>query len=202
MTKKYHPGPDLIPTVDIGNPQSHTATPERAARGAEEQLQERWASLLESTVDRRRFLKIMSASIGAAGLAGCRTDAPEEIVPYINDPEGMIPGRPSYYNSVFTREGYGYGVVVESHEGRPTKVEGNPNHPASLGASDVFMQAELLNLYDPDRSRSIREGRQIRSQGELELALFQQREKWLANGGQGVATPDPPSHLSLISVAT
>jgi len=106
-------------------------------------------------VDRRNFIKLMGASVAAAGLAACRQ--PEQsIIPYVKQPENLIPGKPMYFASAFVLGGYAQGILVESHEFHPTKIEGNPDHPASLGASDAFMQAHILNLYDPDRSQVVR----------------------------------------------
>ena len=77
----------------------------------------------------------MGASLALAGLNGCGRAAPqdEKIVPYVNQPEQIVPGRPLFFATAFPMGGFGTGVLVESHEGRPTKIEGNPNHPASLG---------------------------------------------------------------------
>jgi anaerobic selenocysteine-containing dehydrogenase len=87
-----------------------------------------------------------------AGLAGCgRRQPPESIVPYVRQPEDVLPGEPGHYATTFCWDGYGRGLVVEAHEGRPTKIEGNPDHDSSLGASDAVMQAAVLELYDPDR---------------------------------------------------
>ena len=104
--------------------------------------------------DRREFLKLMGASLALAGAAACHRDPIEPIVPYVRMPEGVVPGRPLFYATALTRGGFARGVLVESHTGRPTKVEGNPDHPASLGATDIFDQASVLALYDPDRSRA------------------------------------------------
>jgi molybdopterin-containing oxidoreductase family iron-sulfur binding subunit len=93
-------------------------------------------------VSRRDFLKLMGASLALAGLNACRaTPLDEKIVPYVNQPEEIVPGRPLFFATAFPMRGVGAGVLVESHEGRPTKIEGNPNHPASLGATDAFAQA-------------------------------------------------------------
>ncbi|MBC8107931.1 MAG: TAT-variant-translocated molybdopterin oxidoreductase, partial [Anaerolineae bacterium] len=110
-------------------------------------------------VSRRNFLTMMGASIALAGIggAGCRARDPvEKIVPYVNQPEEIIPGKPLYFATSLTIDGLAHGVLVESHEGRPTKIEGNPEHPATLGASNVFMQAAMLSMYDPDRSKVVR----------------------------------------------
>ena len=110
---------------------------------------------LERGVDRRDFVKLMGASVALVGLAACNRPA-EKIVPYVKQPEDLIPGKPLFFASAMTLGGFAAGVLVESHLGRPTKIEGNPDHPSSLGASDAFMQASLLGLYDPDRSQVVR----------------------------------------------
>jgi len=107
------------------------------------------------TVSRRGFLKVLGASLGLAGMTGCVKLPLEPIVPYVRQPEGVIPGRPMYYASAVTLGGYASPVLVESHLGRPTKIEGNDQHPLSLGGTDIFTQAELLTMYDPDRSQSV-----------------------------------------------
>ena len=106
-------------------------------------------------VERRAFLKLMGASLALAGMAGCTRQPPEHILPYVRQPENVVPGRPLFYATAMTVGGRATGLLVESHEGRPTKIEGNPSHPASLGATDVFAQAALLDLYDPDRMRTL-----------------------------------------------
>ena len=105
-----------------------------------------------TNTSRRRFLEIMGASMAMAGLAACRKPV-EKILPYNKRPEDVIPGKPLYYASAMPLSGVLRGVLVESHEGRPTKMEGNPDHPVSKGATGVFEQASVLTLYDPDRSR-------------------------------------------------
>ncbi|GMV35951.1 MAG: quinol:cytochrome C oxidoreductase [Fimbriimonadales bacterium] len=107
-------------------------------------------------MDRRQFLKFAGASLALAGLvSGCRFLPQEKIVPYVKAPEDAIPGKPLYFATAITRHGYATGLIATSHEGRPTKLEGNPKHPASLGAADAVAQASVLNLYDPDRSTDV-----------------------------------------------
>jgi MoCo/4Fe-4S cofactor protein with predicted Tat translocation signal len=115
----------------------------------------RQAMALDNGVDRRDFVKLMGASIGLAGLTACNRPV-EKIVPYVKQPENIVPGKPLFFASAMPLGGFGAGVLVESHMGRPTKIEGNPDHPASLGATDAFMQASILGLYDPDRSQVVR----------------------------------------------
>jgi len=104
---------------------------------------------------RRRFLELMGASLALAGASGCTRQPPEFILPYVEPPEHAIPGRPRYYATAVPAFGGAEGVIVETHLGRPTKVEGNPAHPASLGAASVRSQASVLDLYDPDRAREV-----------------------------------------------
>jgi len=113
----------------------------------------RQASEWPTTLDRRSFLKLMAASLALAGLSSCGVQPQEKIVPYVKMPEGLVPGVPMMFATAFVMGGYAQGALVRSFEGRPTKVEGNPAHPASLGATDIFMQASILTLYDPDRSQ-------------------------------------------------
>ena len=104
---------------------------------------------------RRTFLKLMGASLALAGVTACTRQPDETIVPYVRQPEDLIPGKPLFFATAMSVGGVVAGLLVESHEGRPTKIEGNPLHPASLGAADVFAQAEILSLYDPDRARTL-----------------------------------------------
>src|SRR5262245_28425810 len=119
----------------------------------------RHAAAWTNALDRRDFLKLMGASLALAGFAGCRNASPapndEKIVPYVSQPEEIVPGKPLYFATAMPLAGFGRGAVVESHMGRPIKIEGNPKHPASLGGTDVFMQASVLDLYDPDRSPAV-----------------------------------------------
>src|SRR5690606_13265369 len=115
---------------------------------------------------RRTFLKVMGASMALAGLTGCRRPV-EQILPYARKPVDVVPGIANFYATAFPHGGVVHGLLVESHEGRPTKVEGNPEHPVSRGKTDVFAQASLLNLYDPDRSRFVRRGEAASSWAEV-----------------------------------
>ena len=113
------------------------------------------ASEWVDSVSRRGFLKVMGASMALAGMTGCVRLPLEPIVPYVRQPEDVIPGRPMFYATAMTLGGYASPLLVESHLGRPTKIEGNDQHPASLGGTDIFAQASMLGLYDPDRSQSV-----------------------------------------------
>jgi len=111
------------------------------------------ASEWEDKSSRRDFLKIMGASMALAGLSACTKQPLEPIVPYVKQPNNLTLGKPLFYATAMTMGVYGTGLLVESHEGRPTKIEGNPQHPSSLGGTDVFTQASVLGMYDPDRSQ-------------------------------------------------
>jgi molybdopterin-containing oxidoreductase family iron-sulfur binding subunit len=115
----------------------------------------RFASEWPAGVSRRGFLQLTSASLALAGLTGCTRQPLEKIIPYVRQPEQLIPGKPLFFATALTHAGYATGVLAESHQGRPTKIEGNPDHPASLGSTDCFAQAAVLTLYDPERSQSI-----------------------------------------------
>ncbi|HEY7515776.1 MAG TPA: TAT-variant-translocated molybdopterin oxidoreductase, partial [Vicinamibacteria bacterium] len=139
------------------------------------------ASTFDDPRGRREFLTLMGASLALAGLTACTKQPAEKILPYVKQPEDVVPGRPLFFASALGHDGYARGVLVESHEGRPTKVEGNPDHPLSLGATDVFGQAQILGLYDPDRSQTIKFFGEVRTGAQfreaLREALARQREK-------------------------
>ena len=147
---------------------------------------------------RRQFLKLMSASLALAGVGACTRQPPEPIVPYVRQPEDIVPGRPLFFASAIPMSGVAQPVLVESHMGRPTKIEGNPQHPASLGATDAITQAAVLELYDPDRAKTItvsgaKSRRGARSSREMQTACP------AAEGpaGRRPALPDRPDHLAV-----
>ncbi len=139
---------------------------------------------------RRGFLKTMGASLALAGLTGCTRMPNTEIVPYVRQPENVVPGRPIFYATAFTLGGYASPILVESHLFRPTKIEGNPQHPASLGGTDVYAQASILDLYDPDRAQNITYLGDIRSwNGFMEAVRGPINvQKSLAGGGVRILT--------------
>ncbi|HZZ27651.1 MAG TPA: TAT-variant-translocated molybdopterin oxidoreductase [Pirellulales bacterium] len=139
-------------------------------------------------VTRRQFLTLMGASLALSGLAGCsQQQAPvEKIMPYARQPEQMVLGKPMFFATAMTLGGGATGLLVKSHEGRPTKIEGNPDHPASLGASDPFAQAAILGLYDPDRSQSVTHHGMPSSWSAAQLALRMALEKLRPNQGRGL----------------
>ena len=113
------------------------------------------SEVLIDPVSRRSFMKLMGASLGLAGLASCTVQPKEDIIPYITQPEEIVPGKALYFATAMPRSGGAMGLLVRSNMGRPTKIEGNPDHPASLGATDIYAQGSILQLYDPDRSQTL-----------------------------------------------
>src|SRR5882724_7620289 len=126
-------------------------------------------------VERRTFLKLMGASLALAGLSGCVIQPPEKVIPYVKQPEEETPGRGLWFATAFSLGGIATPLLARSNEGRPTKLEGNPDHPNNnrwrafstafsndapspddrpYAATDIFSQASILTLYDPDRSQT------------------------------------------------
>ena len=137
-------------------------------------------------VGRRGFLKLMGASLALAGVSACTRQPTEELVPYVRQPEELVPGKPLFYATAMTFNGSGMGLLVESHEGRPTKIEGNPEHPSSRGTTDLFAQAAILGLYDPDRSQTITNLGEIRSFGSFVNAIRSVVSAQQAKQGVGI----------------
>ena len=144
------------------------------------------ASTFTDPKGRRQFLKLMSASLALAGVGACTRQPPETIVPYVRQPEEIVPGRPLFYATAMPLAGYGMPLLAESHEGRPTKIEGNPEHPASMGAADVFAQASVLSLYDPDRAKTITYRGEVKTWGELMTGVRNALTLQRAQGGSGL----------------
>jgi MoCo/4Fe-4S cofactor protein with predicted Tat translocation signal len=143
-------------------------------------------------VSRRTVLTLLGASAGAVGLVACRR--PEEhIVPYVEPPEQIMPGVPRHYATSMPNGTSAYGLVVESHEGRPTKLEGNELHPASLGASSARVQAAVLDLYDPDRSQQVLKRGEPSSWNDFALAWKERAKRHAADGGDTLAIVATPS---------
>jgi molybdopterin-containing oxidoreductase family iron-sulfur binding subunit len=123
---------------------------------------------------RRKLLQLMAASFGLAGLTACRRPV-EKIVPAAKGVEDFIPGNPLHYATAMALAGTVAGLLVETHDGRPTKIEGNPRHPLSVGAASAFAQAEILSLYDPDRSRTVLHNGRKSSWDEFARAVSEMR---------------------------
>ena len=146
-------------------------------------------------MDRRTALKMLASGAGLA-LASCGRPA-EEIVPYVEMPERLTPGIPLQFATALPLAGFARGIIVTSVEGRPIKIDGNPRHPASLGATDVFAQASVLSLYDPDRAKAARRGGEIVPWSAFEAALRRQLEQERSREGGGLrfsATGSPRRH--------
>ena len=152
----------------------------------EREFLEEGPSELAEGITRRDMMMLMGASLSLAGLAGCRRPV-AEIVPYVTAPEEMVPGIPRYYATTMPFGRSAYGLIVESHEGRPTKIEGNPSHPSTLGASSSRIQASILGLYDPDRSQTVRLKGEPKSWGDFVTAWAQLSQAHAADGGAGLA---------------
>jgi MoCo/4Fe-4S cofactor protein with predicted Tat translocation signal len=135
---------------------------------------------------RRQFLKLMSASLALAGVSACTKQPPEKIVPYVRQPEDLVPGRPLFFATAYPFGGVANPVLVESHEGHPTKVEGNPQHPASLGGTDIFAQAAILGLYDPDRLQTVLYRSDVSGWGDFLTAVKGQLNVQKAKQGAGL----------------
>ena len=140
-------------------------------------------SAWKDDVSRRRFLQLMSASLAFGGLTACTRQPLERIVPYVKQPEELVPGRPLYFATSRLLGGYAAGLLAESHMGRPTKLEGSPEHPASLGATDVFAQAEILDLYDPDRMQTVTRNGRISTWAEFAAEMARAVSALAAGGG-------------------
>ena len=139
-------------------------------------------------VNRRDFLRLMGASLALAGLSACGRAAPadKKIVPYVTQPEELVPGKPLFFASAFPLSGIGNGILVTSHEGRPTKIEGNGNHPGSLGATDAFAQASILSLYDPDRSQVVSNAGRISTWDAFLTSVSDDLKRERDGGGSGL----------------
>lgn len=158
-----------------------------------------------ANLDRRDFIKFMGAGLMLAGLAssGCRKLPEDRLVPFVAGPEDRVPGVPTYYASIATISGVSVGVKVKTTEGRPIKLDGNPHHPASLGALDARTQARVLDLYDPDRLQLAKRGPEPASWSQFLKEARERLSDADANSGAGVAiitqSVGSPSYLKVIS---
>jgi MoCo/4Fe-4S cofactor protein with predicted Tat translocation signal len=129
------------------------------------------AGLHAPQLSRRRFLQLAAASLAMAGLAACSPQSPERLVPYVKQPPDLDAAAPQFYASAHVLNGFATGILVQSHTGRPTHIEGNPDHPANLGATDVFAEASILSLYDPERSQTVLHNGQASTWDQFDSAL-------------------------------
>lgn len=135
---------------------------------------------------RREFLKLMGASFALAGLTGCERSSFVAALPYVDQPPEEAIGLPRYYATAVLFDGFAQPVIATAHAGRPTKLDGNPDHPVTQGRSDIFMQSAVLQLYDPDRAAAPTRHGQPASWANVESAIGTMRESWRADQGQGV----------------
>ncbi len=173
MTRTYWRSPAQLE----GSPESVAFLEREFPKGASE---------LPEGVTRRDMMTLLGASLSLAGLAGCRRPV-EQIVPYVNAPEDVVPGIPRFYATTMPFGRSAYGIIVESHEGRPTKIEGNPSHPSTLGASSARIQASVLGLYDPERSQAVKLKGETKSWSDFVTAWGLLSQAHAADGGAGLA---------------
>ena len=183
---------DAGPAADQAGPRFWRSLSELADDGSFDEQAKRAAARAQAAIygldeaSRRKFMTVMGASFALSGVVGCGVQPAEKIVPYVEQPEAVVPGKPLFFATASPMGGDGLGLLVESQMGRPTKVEGNPSHPASGGATDVFAQAEVLSLYDPDRSQVVvHDGRVDTWERFLRFAV-DLREQKLATKGRGL----------------
>jgi molybdopterin-containing oxidoreductase family iron-sulfur binding subunit len=119
-------------------------------------------------------------------MSACLPQPQEKIVPYVEAPEELVPGRPDFYATAMELDGFGRGLLVESQMGRPLKVEGNPNHPLNLGATDAFSQASILDLYDPKRAQVITSAGEIQTREAFLSVITEALEVQQSSGGAGL----------------
>jgi MoCo/4Fe-4S cofactor protein with predicted Tat translocation signal len=144
------------------------------------------ASSMFDDPGRRQFLKLMGASLLLAGLAGCGQTPSDQALPYVNQPENLVPGVPRDYAIALLFEGYAQPVIATTYSGRPTKLDGNPDHPVTRGKSDAFMQSAIFGLYDPERAKIPMHNGVAASWAEFEGALVALRTRWRERNGEGL----------------
>ena len=138
------------------------------------------------TVDRREVLRVMGASLALAGMSGCKPARSDDVVPFVNRPEGFLEGRADHYATAVLVDGYAQPVIATTSAGRPIKLDGNPQHSAFRGGSTPFMQAAILDLYDPDRSQAPLMGGHPASWADFDGQMARWRDAWAATGGAGL----------------
>ncbi len=140
----------------------------------------------DNAVSRRTFVKLMGGTLALAGLSGCVIQPAEQIVPYVRPEEDLLPGRPMFFATAVSLGGVATGLLAKSFDGRPIKVEGNPDHPGSLGATDILAQASLMDMYDPDRSQEVSFRGSPTTWQNFMTTLRSTIEENRADGGAGV----------------
>ncbi len=135
---------------------------------------------------RREFLKLMGASFALAGLTGCEKSPFVAALPYVDQPEDVSPGVPRYYATAVTFDGYAQPVIATTWSGRPTKLDGNPDHPVTQGRSDIFIQAAVLQLYDPDRAKGPTHRGEPVTWADVAEQVLSLRGEWTRSQGEGL----------------
>ncbi|HMP72289.1 MAG TPA: TAT-variant-translocated molybdopterin oxidoreductase [Kiritimatiellia bacterium] len=137
---------------------------------------------------RRDFLRLMGASLALGGLTSCTRQPVEKIIPFVRQPEYLVPGKAMTYATTMPVQGYGVGLLATSHMGRPTKLDGNDLHPASLGGSDSLVQAAILTMYDPDRAKTVKfKGRtNVKGWKDFYADLDKEMAGFAETGGEGL----------------
>ncbi|MGD8406773.1 MAG: TAT-variant-translocated molybdopterin oxidoreductase, partial [Anaerolineales bacterium] len=143
-------------------------------------------------LNRRDFLKLLAASLSLAGLSACAPQSANKIVPYVNAPPEITSGEDLYYATAMEIDGFARGLLVKSTMGRPIKAEGNPEHPASLGATDPFGQAALLSLYDPYRAKVVRNQGRISTWEAFQSVLLKTSNDLASKSGSGLRVLSGP----------
>ena len=161
--------------------------PAHAASGSEDRREQPSASPVDfPAFDRRQFLRLAAASLSLAGAGGCSRAPQQTIVPYVHAPPQLVAGDPLYFATAANLCGAAQGLLVKSNYGRPTKIEGNPSHPGSLGATDIFAQAAVLDLWDPDRAQAVRHRGQANTWDGFVAALSARISRLSVNAGTGL----------------
>ncbi|MEO8573643.1 MAG: TAT-variant-translocated molybdopterin oxidoreductase [Pyrinomonadaceae bacterium] len=140
----------------------------------------------DNAVSRRTFVKLMGGTLALAGLSGCVIQPAEKIVPYVRAEQDLLPGKPLFFATAMSLGGVATGLLAKSFDGRPIKLEGNPDHPGSLGATDALAQASLLEMYDPDRSQEVSFRGTPKTWQNFTTALRSSIEENRADGGAGI----------------
>ena len=157
------------------------------------------APVEQVTMDRRSFVQLLSAASAFAASAGCFKPPDDKILPYTRQPEEVVPGNPLHYASASTLGGHATGLLITANEGRPTKIEGNPDHPSSMGASGLLEQGMLLQLYDPHRLSYVMNRRAARSWRDFLAAMLEKARGLKDKRGAGLRFLMEPSSSPMVA---
>ncbi len=160
--------------------------PEHAASGRDDRREQPISPADFATLDRRQFLRLTAASLSLAGAGACSRAPQQTIVPYVHAPPQLVAGDPLYFATAANLCGAAQGLLVKSNYGRPTKIEGNPSHPGSLGATDIFAQAAVLDMWDPDRAQAVLHQGQVSTWDAFVAALSERISRLSVDAGKGL----------------